>query len=87
MSEEIPVVLQVLTWGFNRTPVPQANLAVDIRWMPNPRHLPEFHDLSGLDAPVQEWVFAQDGAAVWFDALLDVLGRWSQPLRPEGIPW
>ncbi|MGW5789173.1 RapZ C-terminal domain-containing protein [Saccharopolyspora sp. NPDC003752] len=79
-------MLQVLTWGFNRTPVPQANLAVDVRWIPNPWHLPEFHDLSGLDAPVKEWVFAQDGVAVWFDALLDVLGPMVAAAETRGHP-
>ncbi|MGI8307731.1 RapZ C-terminal domain-containing protein [Saccharopolyspora hattusasensis] len=67
-------VLQVLTWGFNRTPVPSANLAVDVRWIPNPWHRPELHDLSGLDKPVQDWVFAQENVRSWFEDLLNVLG-------------
>lgn len=66
-------MLEVLTWGYNRTTPPPADLAINVRWIPNPFHIPEFHDLTGLDVPVQEWVFAQPCVTTWFDGLRVVL--------------
>ncbi|MEU6261756.1 RapZ C-terminal domain-containing protein [Saccharopolyspora shandongensis] len=76
MSEVIfPVVLEVLTWGYNRrNGPPPHDLSVNVRWIPNPYQQPDFHDMSGLDQPVQDWVFDQPGVAAWFESLLDLLG-------------
>ncbi|WP_338600442.1 RNase adapter RapZ [Saccharopolyspora sp. SCSIO 74807] len=79
-------LLHVLTFGYARTPAPETNLTVDVRWIPNPWHCNEFRDLSGLDAPVQDWIFAQRGVAVWFEALLDVLGPTVAAAETRGEP-
>lgn len=46
MTNPLP---NVLTFGYARTPIPEANLTVDVCWIPNPCHRPEFRDLSGFD--------------------------------------
>ncbi|WP_168584923.1 RNase adapter RapZ [Saccharopolyspora sp. ASAGF58] len=49
-------------------------------------HRPELHDLSGLDKPVQDWVFAQENVRSWFEDLLNVLGPMVTAAEKQGNP-
>lgn len=60
-------VLLVHSFGFRTGPPPEwqntpPHVLEDARGLINPYKLPEFHDLSGLDAPVREFVLGQLGA-------------------------
>lgn len=69
----VPLVVHIATFGYRYQPPPAANVVYDVRWMPDPHTTAELHDLSGLDQPVQEWLFTQHGVKDWFDALMEVL--------------
>ncbi|WP_328823789.1 RNase adapter RapZ [Microlunatus kandeliicorticis] len=65
----------VLSFGFkNGIPV-DADLVVDVRFLPNPHWVPELRPLTGLTPEVSEYVLAQEGATTFLDrleALLEV---------------
>ena len=69
----VPPVLYVASFGYNHRTPPVANAVIDVRWMPNPFKTAELHDLSGLDAIVQEWLFSNPRTEEWFAALMDTL--------------
>ena len=50
-----------------------ADHVLDVRFIPNPYWVTELRHLTGRDAPVAEYVFAQDGAAAFVDGYADLL--------------
>ena len=59
---------------------------LDVRFIPNPYWVTELRHLTGRDAPVADYVFAQDGAAAFVDAYADLLApalpRYLDELKP-----
>ena len=49
-------------------------MVVDCRFLPNPHWVPELRPMSGLDAPVRDYVLGQPGAKEFLDAYEEVLG-------------
>lgn len=59
----------VLSFGFkNGIPV-DADLVLDVRFLPNPHWIPELRALTGLNTEVSEFVLAQQGAAEFLSQL------------------
>ncbi len=59
----------VLSFGFkNGIPV-DADLVMDVRFLPNPHWIPELRPLTGLSSEVSDFVLAQDGAAEFLTQL------------------
>ena len=50
-----------------------ADLVADCRFLPNPHWVPDLRPMSGLDAPVREYVLGQPAAKSFVDAYLSVL--------------
>ncbi len=53
------VALQIISFGFKHGVPLESDLVFDVRFMENPFYVPELKSLTGLDEPVQEFVFAQ----------------------------
>jgi UPF0042 nucleotide-binding protein len=64
----------VVSFGYGHQDPPVANVVHDVRWLPNPFRQPEYKDLSGRDAPVQQWLRGRAGFEDWFLSLLDSIG-------------
>jgi UPF0042 nucleotide-binding protein len=65
-----------ISYGFKHGTPRDADLLFDVRFLPNPHYEEELRDLTGLDAPVREFVEASDGIEEFFGhltALLDYL--------------
>lgn len=82
-SAETPgVQLTVLSFGFKYGLPADADLVADMRFLPNPFWVPELRPLSGLDQPVRDYVFAQEGAQEFVDsyavALVPVLAGYQR---------
>jgi RNase adapter protein RapZ len=54
--------LTLLSFGYRYGVPPQADLMLDLRFLPNPYFVPELKGLTGLDARVSSYVLAADGA-------------------------
>ena len=50
------MVVQCISFGFKNGLPQEADLVFDVRCLPNPFYLPELRDLTGLEAPVRDYV-------------------------------
>lgn len=63
----------LMSFGFkNGIPV-DADLVFDVRFLPNPHWDPALRPMSGLDAPVRDFVLAQEGAQAYLAAMTQVV--------------
>src|SRR3954447_553023 len=51
-TRENQLVLTILTFGFKNGPPLDADLTLDVRFLPNPHYVEELRPLTGLDEPV-----------------------------------
>ncbi|WP_214107348.1 RNase adapter RapZ [Acrocarpospora catenulata] len=76
--------LSVVSFGFKYGLPVDADLVVDCRFLPNPHWVPELRPMSGLDAPVREYVLGQPGAKEFLDGYEEVLGVVAAGYNREG---
>jgi UPF0042 nucleotide-binding protein len=62
-----------LSYGFKHGAPRDADLAFDVRFLPNPHYEAELRDLTGLDPSVIEYVESSDGLEDFYDRLLPLL--------------
>jgi UPF0042 nucleotide-binding protein len=65
--------LNIISFGYKYGLPVDADLVADCRFLPNPHWVPELRPLSGLDAPVREYVLGQPAASAFIAAYLQVL--------------
>ena len=65
--------LTILSFGFKYGLPVDADLVVDMRFVPNPFWQPDLRELTGEDASVSEFVLAQPGAATFLDRYVSAL--------------
>ncbi|HWB65329.1 MAG TPA: RNase adapter RapZ [Mycobacteriales bacterium] len=76
--------LTLVSFGYKHGLPVDADVVLDCRLLPNPHWVPELQPLSGLDAEVRDYVFAQPGAADFVDACLALLRRYREGYVAEG---
>jgi UPF0042 nucleotide-binding protein len=59
--------LTLLSFGYRYGVPPQADLMLDLRFLPNPYFVPELKGLTGLDTRVSRYVLEADGAREFID--------------------
>ncbi|MQA62983.1 MAG: RNase adapter RapZ [Actinophytocola sp.] len=69
--------ITVLSFGYKYGLPMDADLVVDVRFLPNPFWIPELRDFTGLDNEVRNYVLSQEGAE-------DFLSRYQELLRLIG---
>ncbi len=65
--------LNIVSFGYKYGLPVDADLVADCRFLPNPHWVPSLRPLSGLDAPVRDYVLGQSAATAFIDAYLSVL--------------
>ena len=65
--------LAVMSFGFKYGIPLDADFVFDLRFLPNPFWIPELRQSSGRDAPVAEFVLAQEGASDFVEQVLALL--------------
>jgi RNase adapter protein RapZ len=84
-SEEGPSLrLALLSFGFKYGVPLDADFVFDMRFLPNPFWVPELKPLTGVDAPVAEWVMAQAGATPFLDRVVDLMAPVTEGYLREG---
>ncbi len=63
----------VLSFGYKYGLPVDADLVVDVRFLPNPFWIPELRELTGRDEQVRDYVLSQEGAAEFLDRYTDIL--------------
>jgi UPF0042 nucleotide-binding protein len=67
------LALTLLTFGFKNGPPRDADLTLDVRFLPNPHYVDELRPLTGLDGAVREYVEAGTQAGEFYGRLLPLL--------------
>lgn len=63
------------SFGYKRGVPVDADFVLDMRFMPNPFYVEELRALSGMDAPVQEYVLSQKLVPEFFDGVESMLAE------------
>jgi UPF0042 nucleotide-binding protein len=67
----------VVSFGFKYGLPVDADLVVDVRFLPNPHWIPELRDQTGVDQAVKDYVLSQEDAVAFLDqyaAILKIIG-------------
>jgi UPF0042 nucleotide-binding protein len=67
------MALTLLTFGFKNGPPHDADLTLDVRFLPNPHYVDELRPLTGLDAGVRDYVQSGTQAGEFYGRLLPLL--------------
>ena len=85
-GEHVPQATRVsiVSFGFKYGLPMDADLVVDLRFLPNPHWIPELREHTGRDADVRDYVLSQEGALDFVDRYLELLALVSGGYRREG---
>jgi UPF0042 nucleotide-binding protein len=72
-GESPKLALTLLTFGFKNGPPRDADLTLDVRFLPNPHYVDELRPQTGLDAAVREYVESGTQAGEFYGRLLPLL--------------
>ena len=67
------LALTLLTFGFKNGPPRDADLTLDVRFLPNPHYVDVLRPLTGLDEAVREYVESGTQAGEFYGRLLPLL--------------
>ena len=67
------MALTLLTFGFKNGPPHDADLTLDVRFLPNPHYVDDLRPLTGLDSRVRDYVEAGTQAGEFYGRLLPLL--------------
>jgi RNase adapter protein RapZ len=74
----------VLSFGYKYGIPMDADLVMDLRFLPNPFWIPELKDLTGRDTDVRNYVMSQEGAEEFLDRYHELLRLIGAGYRREG---
>ena len=74
LSRERRLAVTVTAFGYKYGLPLDADLVLDVRFLPNPYYVEELRPLSGLDAPVYGFVLGSEGAQRFMELLEPLLG-------------
>jgi RNase adapter protein RapZ len=74
----------VLSFGYKYGLPMDADMVVDVRFLPNPFWIPELRELTGQDGDVRDYVLSQEGAGEFLDRYHELLRLISGGYRREG---
>ena len=74
----------VLSFGYKYGLPMDADLVMDVRFLPNPFWIPELREHTGRDVDVRDYVLSQEGAMEFIDRYLELLALVSGGYRREG---
>jgi len=72
-EDDLRLRATVMSFGYKYGIPVDADLVVDVRFLPNPHWVPELRPLTGLDAEVSDYVVAQPAAREFLDRYSDLL--------------
>jgi len=84
VQEEAPLRVDVMSFGFKRGLPRQADLVLDVRFLPNPFYIDELRQHSGLDADVRDFVMEHPVTAEFMKKGKEMLSFLIPHYREEG---
>lgn len=67
------ISISIISFGFRRGILLDADLVFDVRFLPNPFYLDELKDFSGEHVDVKNYIFSFSETKVFLDKLIDLL--------------
>lgn len=67
--------IDVMSFGFKRGVPFDADMVFDVRFMPNPFYEPSLRQLSGLDAPVHDYIFSSPYAEMFLQSVQQLIEK------------
>jgi len=83
-GEHPPLRATVLSFGYKYGLPMDADLVVDVRFLPNPHWIPELRPHTGREADVRDYVLGQAGAKEFLDRYHELLRLLGAGYRREG---
>ena len=83
-GEGLALHVTVLSFGFKYGLPADADLVVDMRFLPNPHWVPELRPLTGRDAPVSDYVLSQEGAREFIGQYAGLVAQAAKGFEREG---
>lgn len=74
----------VLSFGFKNGLPPEADMVLDVRFLPNPYYVPQLKALTGLDEGVRDYVMDSESTREFWGRLTPVLDFLLPQYRQEG---
>ena len=78
------LVITILSFGFKYGYPAEADLVFDVRCFPNPFYVPELKTLTGMDAPVRDFVLSHEETTGFLTRLYDMIDYLLPLYRGEG---
>jgi RNase adapter protein RapZ len=72
-SDDVALRATVMSFGYKYGIPVDADLVVDVRFLPNPHWIPELRPRNGLDQEVNDYVVGQPGAVEFLDKYAELL--------------
>ncbi len=72
-ADGLPMTIDVMSFGFKYGIPLDSDLVFDVRFLPNPFYEPDLKPLTGLDAPVRDYIMSYDQSCTFCDKLTDLL--------------
>ena len=72
-QEKIPLRINIFSFGFKHGPPRDADLVMDVRFLPNPHFEPELRAFSGEDPSVKAFIFGDPLTTGFMDKYLNLL--------------
>jgi UPF0042 nucleotide-binding protein len=70
---ESPLLINVISFGFKYGIPLDADLVMDVRFIPNPYYIADLKPFSGLDKPVKEYVLSKTETRQFVEKFIDML--------------
>ena len=86
LGQERVLTVNVIAFGFKYGIPLEADLVLDVRFLPNPYYQEELKNLSGLDQPVFDYVMNHPDTAEYMEKLTAFLDFQLPRFREEGKP-
>ena len=67
------LLVNVVSFGFKYGIPMDADMVLDVRFLPNPFYVEELRAMSGMDAPVRDYVLSSDTAQDFLDRLCGMI--------------
>ncbi len=83
-GDQLALQITVLSFGFKYGLPADADLVVDMRFLPNPHWVPELRPLTGRDPAVSAYVLGQPGATSFLDRYADLVEEVDRRVQAGG---
>lgn len=82
-GSSVPLMVNLISFGYKFGLPTDANLVFDIRFLPNPYFVAHLRSLSGLDPALREHLFASELVQQTYDRLRDLIQDWIPAYQAE----